>query len=93
MSYGICGLQNGAEHVLTLSDCHPNKFTCDSGHCIDLDKKCDSVVDCVDRSDELNCEFLLVKQNYTNDKLPLKSAEDTMKVTKKSMVVVLGYLT
>ena len=80
VTYGICGLQNGASHVLTLSDCHPKKFTCDSGHCIELDKKCDSVIDCSDGSDELNCEFLLVKEDYTADKLPLRDREDTMKV-------------
>ena len=79
-SLGICGLQNGANHILTLSDCHPNKFTCDSGHCIELEKKCDGIVDCEDDSDELNCEFLLVKEDYTANKLPLKELEDTMKV-------------
>ena len=79
-SLGICGLQNGANHILTLSDCHPNKFTCDSGHCIELEKKCDGIVDCEDSSDELNCEFLLVKEDYTASKLPLKELEDTMKV-------------
>ena len=63
-----------------MSDCHPKKFTCDSGHCIELDKKCDSVIDCSDGSDELNCEFLLVKEDYTADKLPLRDREDTMKV-------------
>ena len=66
--------------MLTLSDCHPNKFTCDTGHCIELEQKCDSVVDCSDGSDELNCEFLLLQNDYKNDKSPLKQKEDTMKV-------------
>ena len=26
--YGICGLENGGLHLLTFSDCHPEKFTC-----------------------------------------------------------------
>ena len=43
-------------------------------------KKCDGIVDCEDRSDELNCEFLLVKEDYTANKLPLKELDDTMKV-------------
>ena len=82
MRNGICRLENGASHVLTFSDCHPKKFTCDSGHCIELDKKCDGVVDCEDGSDEMNCEFIIPDGNYLASSLPLTEVtNDAMKVS------------
>ena len=36
--------------------CDPaTQFTCDNAFCIDLDKKCDDIADCRDRSDERGC--------------------------------------
>ena len=40
-------------------------FTCDDGTCLDLKKRCDNIFDCIDGSDESNCERLLLdKKNY-----------------------------
>ena len=40
---------------LTFSDCS-NKFRCLSdGVCVDLWRRCDSISDCLDGSDETNC--------------------------------------
>ena len=33
---GLCGHEVGYESVLTFSACYPNKYTCNSGHCIPL---------------------------------------------------------
>jgi hypothetical protein len=33
---GWCGEEQFQGYELTLSNCFPNKYTCDSGHCIDL---------------------------------------------------------
>ena len=35
--------------------CDPRAFRCNYGSCIDKDKVCNGVRDCVDNSDELNC--------------------------------------
>ena len=32
----MCNLKKGAYVNLTLSKCYPDKFTCNSGHCIPL---------------------------------------------------------
>ena len=38
-------------HLITLSRCEfGDEFTCDSGHCIDIMKKCDGFIDCADSS-------------------------------------------
>lgn len=79
--YGICGLANGQNHVLTLSDCHPNKYTCNTGQCIDLTQKCNGIIDCDDGTDELECQFLVLDKNYSKDKLPLvQNQQDLVKV-------------
>ena len=59
---------------MAFSDCHPDKFTCSNGKCIDLTSKCDSVIDCdEDASDEEDCEFLVVqKGEYSKNKVPPK---------------------
>ena len=35
--------------------CSPAEFQCGDGRCIDASYKCDGIVDCDDRSDELGC--------------------------------------
>ena len=32
----LCQMESGTEMVLTFSACYPNKYTCNSGHCIPL---------------------------------------------------------
>ena len=40
------------------------KFTCDDGHCIDIIKRCDSLVDCSDQSDEIDCYSIVIPGIY-----------------------------
>ena len=47
---------------LTLSFCRDNEFTCDSGECIKLEKRCDVEVDCEDKSDEFMCSTLRIEK-------------------------------
>lgn len=45
---------------LTLSGCREDEFTCDSGRCVKLSGRCDSRMNCDDRSDEDNCDVIRV---------------------------------
>ena len=50
---------------LTLSRCEfGNEFTCTSGHCIDIERKCDGHVDCMDNSDEEQCSYIRIPNTY-----------------------------
>ena len=53
---GICDLESDSKHVLTLTNCSPDQFSCDAGDCIQRSSKCDRNFDCLhDQSDERYC--------------------------------------
>lgn len=57
------GLQ---QQQLTISTCKLNEsFTCDSGQCIHILKRCDNINDCKDSSDEENCMFIKPDSTYS----------------------------
>ena len=55
---------------LTFSDCYPNMYTCNNGQCIPLSQKCNTAVDCRDKSDELYCDYLRIPPNYGKELIP-----------------------
>jgi hypothetical protein len=56
---------------LALSQCDFGKeFTCDSGNCIDVHKKCDYHMDCEDKSDEKNCTYIEIPMSYKKLEAP-----------------------
>ena len=70
----ICGLAEGELRELTFSRCFPNKYTCDSGDCIPLSSKCDTEIDCDDKSDEHNCDYMKLPKNYAKELIPRDEA-------------------
>ena len=38
-----------------------SEFTCDDGQCVNMVDRCDQVQDCRDKSDETNCQLLVVE--------------------------------
>lgn len=79
MKGDVC-LETSVDLMLTV--CNEKEFTCSDGSCVDINKRCNSEIDCVDRSDELDCLPLLLPPQYSNiippprimDKKPLKIA-------------------
>lgn len=49
---------NDVEYI-TISTCLPEEFTCRSGDCVALRKRCDRLPDCEDASDEDDCRYLM----------------------------------
>ncbi|XP_069185099.1 uncharacterized protein [Procambarus clarkii] len=45
--------------LITLSTCLTEEFTCKSGDCLPLEKRCDKWPDCEDATDEDDCNYLL----------------------------------
>ena len=57
----------------TFSVCEfPDEFTCDSGTCVDIFKRCDNRKDCDDGSDEKECRMLRLEDSYEKSLPPLK---------------------
>lgn len=52
--------------ALNVADpvCGPNEFMCNNGQCIDKAYRCDSIKDCDDKSDELNCRGVLMPDGW-----------------------------
>ena len=60
-----CGTTELQDRNMTLSLCViGEEFTCDSGHCINLNKRCDRKKDCWDGSDEKLCTHIYVPEEY-----------------------------
>ena len=72
----LCLPMKGFDRQLTLSTCGLDQFTCDSGHCINIYRRCDDVKDCEDDSDEMDCEIVYVPENYKKE--PTKRLDDSI---------------
>jgi hypothetical protein len=50
--------------LLTLTGCTEEEFTCREGLCVTMEKRCDGVVNCRDKSDEVGCSKVVVDSSY-----------------------------
>ena len=55
--------------TLKMSGCAEDEFTCGDGQCIDIKYRCDQVIDCRDKTDELDCSLLVLQDGY-NQAIP-----------------------
>ena len=52
------------------------QFTCNSGDCIDLWRRCDEIEDCDDRSDEIDCHLIDMPSSYVRAQCPPPTSEN-----------------
>ena len=61
-----CELKEEVKTLLTFSVCYPGKeFTCNSGDCIALSKRCNQIEECDDGSDEKECFLVDIPSSYS----------------------------
>ena len=78
--------------TLKLSHCSEDEFTCWDGDCVKMDRRCDRVPNCKDRSDEKGCQIVVLDQGYRKDFSPIQPILD-MRDVKASLLRSLSYST
>ena len=58
-----CG-EEYEEKLLKITSCTEGFFTCRDGRCVDISKRCNSINDCTDWSDEENCNLIVFPKSY-----------------------------
>ena len=57
------------------------EFTCHDGQCISMEKRCNQVPNCRDKSDEMECQLIVLKNGYNKNVPPISvrsGADDTI---------------
>ncbi|TRY67873.1 hypothetical protein TCAL_08026 [Tigriopus californicus] len=73
----VCSLPTGSKITLTFARCTQGQFTCDDGKCIDLNRRCDGVTDCGDKTDELHCKIIRPDDTYIKQIVPVSEEGKT----------------
>ena len=72
----MCNKNSGFKAMLTFTQCYPDRFTCDSGHCIPLKDRCSIDYNCQDYSDEKNCQKTQINDDYIKELLPVSETQE-----------------
>ena len=62
--------EKGSEQMVFSTCTFGDEYTCNSGHCVDMSKRCDHNLDCSDRSDEFSCSNAVIPLSYIKQDAP-----------------------
>ena len=63
--------------MLKMTGCkEEGEFTCDDGQCIKIEERCNQVPDCRDKSDENECNLIMLESNYNKNIPPIRRGKD-----------------
>ena len=92
----ICKQKFG-ERMLLLTPCRDSDYSCDDATCIPRSLRCDLKYDCVDRSDEADCDMVVFPPDYKDDLPPRGNGENADDISDTrlpvSLIMVLETLT
>ena len=77
-----CSIE-GKEYTteLKMSGCLEGNFTCNDGQCVSMDQRCDQLPDCRDKSDEENCNIVVLEKSYNKNVPPIISQNEGANVS------------
>ena len=81
--------EDGEEYSveLKMSGCHEGKFTCNSGQCVSMEQRCDQLPDCRDKSDENDCNILVLETSYNKNVPPIRSVKGKKNMANVSVSI------
>ena len=71
----------GSRYSWTTSHLEDGEFTCDDGQCVSMEKRCNKLHDCNDRSDEKGCSLITLSDGYDKNTAPFKMEHAIIPVT------------
>ena len=72
-----CNIKSPTVVPVTISVCKfKDEFSCSSGACINIYKRCDNVIDCEDESDEKDCKIFKLPESYDKSSAPKNGGEE-----------------
>ncbi|XP_066938288.1 uncharacterized protein [Macrobrachium rosenbergii] len=75
--------------MLSLSTCSEREFACGDGSCIAMSGRCDKVTDCLDWSDENDCDLVQAPFGYASVIQPSRNLDVQLQVILEIMTVSL----
>lgn len=82
--------ENTFRMPISFSACTDDQFTCRDGTCVDLLHVCNGQLDCLDKSDEVNCQLIRFDPSYLQSVPPVGINSDhlpiNMRVTIESIL-------
>ena len=84
-----CNSKQLDKRNLTFSFCDfGSEFTCSTGHCIDMRKRCNSVKDCIDESDEEQCSQLEIPKTYEKINPPEEKVDSEESLVLQTQITI-----